>query len=160
MQPLTHTCHYLCCTYDELTEQDRALIDAAKSATRHSYAPYSRFQVGAAALLGDGTIVTGANQENAAYPSGLCAERTALFHAGAAHPTLAVTALAIAAYTGGKFTNIPVPPCGACRQVMLETEQRYGIPIRMLLYGTEAIYIVPDGVAQLLPLVFDASMLK
>lgn len=160
MQPLTHTCHYLCCTYNELSEQERQLVEAAKLATRHSYAPYSRFQVGAAALLGDGTIVTGANQENAAYPSGLCAERTALFHSGAAHPGQPVIALAIAAYTNGKFTNIPVPPCGACRQVMLETEQRYGTPIRILLFGTESIYIIPEGVTQLLPLLFDASMLK
>ena len=156
----THTCHYFVCSYDELTEQDRALIDAAKSATRNSYAPYSRFQVGASALLSDGTIVTGANQENAAYPSGMCAERTVLFHAGAVHPTLAVTTLAIAAYTSGKFTNIPVPPCGACRQVMFETEQRYGTPIRLLLYGTEGIYIIEGGTRELLPLTFDASFLK
>lgn len=160
MKELIHTCHYLCCTYEELTEQDRALIDAAKSATRYSYAPYSQFKVGAAALLGDGTVITGTNQENAAYPSGLCAERTILFYAGASHPDQPVTALAIAAYSNGKFTNIPVPPCGACRQVMLETEQRYGTPIRILLFGTEAIYIIPEGVTQLLPLLFDASMLK
>ena len=160
MQHLTHTCHYLVCTYDELSEQDRQLIDAAKLATRHSYAPYSRFHVGAAALLSDGTVVTGANQENAAYPSGLCAERTTLFHAGSAHPDKAVLALAIAAYTDGAFTPTPIAPCGACRQVMLETEQRYGIPIRLLLYGTDTIHIVPDGIAQLLPLMFDAAMLK
>ena len=160
MQPLTHTCHYLCCSYDELNEQDRALIDAAKSATRHSYAPYSRFQVGAAALLGDGTVVTGANQENAAYPSGLCAERTALFHAGSAHPDKAVTAMAIAAQSKGVFTPTPIAPCGACRQVMLETEQRYGLPIRIVLYSTRAVCIIEGGVRELLPLTFDASMLE
>ena len=160
MKALTHTCHYLSCSYDELAEQDRVLIDAAKSATRHSYAPYSRFHVGAAALLSDCTIVTGSNQENAAYPSGLCAERTTLFYANAAHPDQAIEALAVAAYTDGKFTNIPVPPCGACRQVMLEVEQRYHQPIRILLYGTEGIYVIEGGISELLPLTFDASFLK
>ena len=160
MNALTHTCHYVHCSYDELSEQDRQLINAAKAATQRSYAPYSHFHVGAAALLADGTMVTGSNQENAAYPSGLCAERTALFYAGSAHSTQAVTALAIAAYTAGKFTNIPITPCGACRQVMLETEQRYGTPIRLLLYGTEGIYLIEGGIRELLPLVFDGAMLK
>ena len=160
MKTLTHTFHYVLCTYDELSVTDRQLIDAAKSATQRSYAPYSHFHVGAAALLADGTVVTGTNQENAAYPSGLCAERTTLFYANAAHPDQAIEALAVAAYTDGKFTNIPVPPCGACRQVMLEVEQRYHQPIRILLYGTEGIYVIEGGISELLPLTFDASFLK
>ena len=159
MKTLTHTCHYTLCTYEELTEQDRQLIEAAKLATEHSYAPYSRFHVGAAALLADGTVVTGTNQENAAYPSGLCAERTTLFYSGSSHPNTPVVALAIAAYTDGAFTPKPIAPCGACRQVMLEVENRHQHPIRTLLYGTEGIYIIEGGARELLPLTFDASFL-
>lgn len=159
MKTLTHTCHYTLCTYEELTEQDRQLIEAAKLATERSYAPYSRFHVGAAALLADSTVVTGTNQENAAYPSGLCAERTTLFYAGSSHPNTPVVALAIAAYTDGAFTPKPIAPCGACRQVMLEVENRHQHPIRTLLYGTEGIYIIEGGARELLPLTFDASFL-
>ena len=160
MKELTHTCHYKLCDYSELTEQDRRLVDAAKQATKQSYAPYSHFHVGAAALLNDGTVVTGTNQENAAYPSGLCAERTTLFYAGAAYPDKPVVALAIAAYTEGTFTQTPISPCGACRQVMLETEKRHHYPIRILLYGTEGTYLIEGGTTELLPLTFDASFLK
>ena len=160
MKNLTHTFHYVLCTYDELSATDRQLIDAAKSATQRSYAPYSHFHVGAAALLADGTMITGTNQENAAYPSGICAERTTLFYAGSTHPNTAVVALAIAAYTDGAFTATPIAPCGACRQVMLETEQRHHHPIRTLLYGTEGIYIIEGGIRELLPLTFDASFLE
>lgn len=157
MKELTHTCHYALYAYDELSDKDRELIDAAKQATEGSYAPYSKFCVGSALRLADGTIVTGANQENVAYPSGLCAERTALFYAGAAYPDKAVEALAIAARTeGGEFTATPISPCGACRQVMLETELRYRIPMRILLYGTEGVYVVEGGVGELFPLQFDS----
>ena len=159
MKTLTHTCHYTLCTYEELAEQERQLIEAAKLATERSYAPYSRFHVGAAALLADGTVVTGTNQENAAYPSGLCAERTALFYAGSSHPDTPVVALAIAAYTDGAFTPKPIAPCGACRQVMLEVENRHQRPIRTLLYGTEGVYIIEGGTRELLPLTFDAKFL-
>ena len=160
MKTFTHTCHYKLYAYEELTEQDRQLIDAAKQATERSYAPYSNFRVGAAALLANGTIITGTNQENAAYPSGLCAERTALFYAGSSYPDTAVVALAIAAYTDGTFTRNPIAPCGACRQVMLEVENRHQHPIRTLLYGTEGIYLIEGGTRQLLPLTFDASCME
>lgn len=156
MKTLTHTCHYALCTYEELSAEDRHLIDEAKRATKRSYAPYSRFHVGAAALLEGGVVVTGSNQENVAYPSGLCAERTALFSAGSACPDKAVVALAIAANTEGKFTRRPITPCGACRQVMLETEQRYQTPIRILLYGAEEVCVINGGVKELLPLQFDS----
>lgn len=145
--------------YDELTEKDRQLTDAAREATRRSYAPYSHFSVGAAALLENGIIVTGNNQENAAYPSGLCAERTALFYANSQYPDQAVTALAIAARTEEDFLDTPIPPCGACRQVLLETEKRFGKPMRILLYSKKDIYIV-EGVGTLLPLSFDGDYLK
>ena len=157
MKELTHTCYYALYAYDELSDKDRELIEAAKRATEGSYAPYSKFRVGAALRLADGTIVAGANQENVAYPSGLCAERTALFYAGAAYPDRAVETLAIAARTeGGEFTTTPIAPCGACRQVMLETELRYRTPIRILLYGIEGVYVVEGGVGELLPLRFDS----
>ena len=139
--------------FEELTDSDKRLIEAAKEATKRSYAPYSHFHVGAAAMLDDGTIVTGSNQENAAYPSGLCAERTTMFHAGSEFPDKAVTTLAIAASNCEGFTEQPVTPCGACRQVMLEAEQRYHRPIRMLMYGTACIYET-RGTKDLLPLSF------
>jgi len=141
------------CQMAELSEEDRELVEAAKQATNGSYAPYSKFLVGAAARLQDGCIVTGANQENAAYPSGLCAERTALFAAGAQYPDQPVVALAIAARKGRRFLAQPISPCGACRQVMSGVEERYGVPIRILLYGTEDV-LVSDGISPLLPLRF------
>jgi len=141
------------CQMAELSEEDRELVEAAKQATNGSYAPYSKFLVGAAARLQDGCIVTGANQENAAYPSGLCAERTALFAAGAQYPDQPVVALAIAARKGRRFLAQPISPCGACRQVMSGVEERYGVPIRILLYGTEGV-LVSDGISPLLPLRF------
>ena len=138
---------------EELNEEDRQLVEAAKQATNGSYAPYSKFNVGAAVRLQDGTIVVGANQENAAYPSGLCAERTALFAAGAQHPEQPVVALAIAARKGKRFMPQPVSPCGACRQVISGMEERFDVPIRILLYGTEGI-LVSEGITPLLPLRF------
>ena len=133
------------CHYDELTEKDRKLIDAACEATKRSYAPYSHFAVGAAALLENDIVITGTNQENAAYPSGLCAERTTLFYANSQYPDQAVKTL--------------IPPCGACRQVLLETEKRYGKPMRILLYSKTDIYIL-ENVSGLLPLSFDGNYLK
>lgn len=140
----------------ELNEQDRQLVEAARQATKGSYAPYSKFCVGAAVRLLDGTIVTGANQENAAFPSGLCAERTALFAAGAQYPDQPVVALAIAARKGRRFLSKPISPCGACRQVISGVEERFGSPIRILLYGTDGI-LVSEGISPLLPLRFEGE---
>ena len=145
--------------YSELSDADRQLIDSAREATQRSYAPYSHFSVGAAARLADGTVVTGTNQENAAYPSGLCAERTTLFYANSQYPDQPINTLAIAARTEKDFIETPIPPCGACRQVILETEKRYGQPIRILLYGRECIYEV-KSIGDLLPLSFDASAME
>lgn len=145
--------------YDELSEADRSLVKAAMNATAHSYVPYSHFSVGAAALLSDGSVVTGSNQENAAYPSGICAERTTLFYANSQYPDLPVVALAIAARTEKDFINRPIPPCGACRQVILETEKRYGHPIRTLLYGKECVYEI-KSVGDLLPLSFNSDSME
>ena len=144
--------------FHELSPADQELINRAKQATTTSYAPYSNFHVGAAARLADGTIIVGSNQENAAYPSGLCAERTTLFYANARHPQQSVSCLAIAASIDGQFLRTPVSPCGACRQVILEIEKRFNCPVRILLYGTGGIYEA-DSVKSLLPLQFsDESM--
>ena len=120
--------------------------------------PLFEFHVGAAALLEDGTIITGSNQENAAYPSGLCAERVALFHAGHQYPDMPVVALAIAAATNGRQVE-SISPCGACRQVLLEAEQRYGKPMKVLLCGTKEV-VVAESAESLLPLCFGAKDLK
>jgi cytidine deaminase len=125
----------------------------AKKAVNRAYAPYSHFQVGAAVLLANGEIVVGSNQENVAYPSGLCAERTALFYANSQFPDTPVEAIAVAAYTNGDYTDDPVPPCGSCRQVILETQNRYAHPVKILLCGKNEIYCVPS-IAELLPLSF------
>ena len=159
MRDLTITAIIKVYQYDELNEADRALVTTAKEATARSYVPYSHFSVGAAALLGDGTVVSGTNQENAAYPSGLCAERVTLFFANANYPDIPVKMLALAAQTGGSYTDGQVAPCGACRQVILETEKRYGQPIRILLYGKECIYEI-KSIGDLLPLSFDASAME
>lgn len=150
---LLHTC-----TYEELDMEDRMLVDRAKEATTGSYAPYSRFRVGAAAKLANGTIVAGSNQENAAYPSGMCAERTTLFYANSQYPDQPVTTLAIAARNNMGFTDMPITPCGSCRQVLLEAENRFGISLRILLYGQKEIYCL-QGVRSLLPLSFGGEFL-
>ena len=140
---------------DELGAEDRKLMDAAIEATQRSYAPYSHFHVGAAALLGNDVIVTGTNQENVAYPSGLCAERTALFYANSQYPYVPVKALAIVGISEVNGMNrTPLSPCGACRQVMLETENRFATPMRVLLCGKEEVYIV-ESAKDLLPFAFD-----
>ena len=144
--------------WEELTPEDRKLIEAAKEATQGSYAPYSGFCVGAAARLKNGTIVIGSNQENVAYPSGLCAERTTLFAANAQYPDQPVLTLAIAARNKNGFLPQPITPCGACRQVISGVEQRYNQPIRILLYGTDGTHVM-DKIDALLPLQFVDSYL-
>ena len=140
--------------FSELTAQERELVEKAKESTYNSYAPYSHFHVGAALLLKNGVIIPGCNQENAAFPSGLCAERSAIFAAGAQYPDQPVVMLAIAACNEkGELQADPVSPCGPCRQVIIETETRFKQPVRILLYGTKHVYII-DGIRQLMPLSF------
>lgn len=158
MKDIKFEIHIQSLSYEELGEQDRQLIDIAKEATNRSYVPYSHFHVGAAARLNDGTIVSGSNQENAAYPSGLCAERTTLFYANSEHPDVPVETLAVAARTENGFIDEPIPPCGACRQVLLEVEQRYRQPMRILLYSKNEIYLV-NSIKDLLPLSFGTDFL-
>ena len=138
---------------DELSPQDQELIRAAIEATKNAYANYSRFYVGAALRLENGKMVIGANQENAAFPSGLCAERTAVFAAQANYPDSPIETLAIAGRNAKGVLPNPITPCGACRQVILEIEDRYKKPIKILLYGTLKIYCV-RSVKDLLPLSF------
>ncbi len=140
--------------YDELSDEDRVLVDAAREATYRSYAPYSHFSVGAAIRLDNGEIVTGANQENAAYPSGLCAERTAAFYAHARYPEAKFRVLAVAARdTSGEEIAAPISPCGGCRQSLLEYETLAGDNVKVILAGRDAIYVLPS-VKSLLPLAF------
>lgn len=148
------------CTADELSQQEREVVDAARKATSNSYAVYSGFNVGAAVLLCDGTIITGTNQENAAYPSGLCAERTAIFWANSQYPDKAIEMLAIAARTEQGELEKPITPCGACRQVILETEKRFNTPMRIILYGSKECYIIEDGIKSLLPFSFSSDFLE
>lgn len=143
-------------SYDELTQAQRELIDAAREATYKAYAPYSHFSVGSAIRLANGEIVSGSNQENAAYPSGLCAERTAAFWANANHPGQPFEMIAVSARgTDGKPTPNVIPPCGACRQVLLEYEVLADHPVPVLLDGAKEIYLLPS-VASLLPVKFDS----
>ena len=145
--------------FEELEESKQILIIKAKEQVNKAYAPYSKFHVGAAIELENGKIITGSNQENSAYPSGLCAERVAMFYANAKYPNVAVKTIAIAAFTNGSFLEEPVTPCGSCRQVLLETEMRFEKNITILLYGTKNVYQL-ENVKQLLPLCFEKSSLK
>lgn len=143
---------------EELSEEYQALIEEAKKQTQQAYVPYSKFHVGAAVLLENGKIIGGNNQENAAYPSGLCAERTAMFYANSQYPDVAVKAIAVAAFTEGEFLKDPITPCGSCRQVLLESENRFGKDIVILLYGGNSVFEL-DNVKQLLPLSFGMNSL-
>ena len=139
---------------DELSPEERSLVELAKEGTYRSYSPYSRFSVGAGLLLDNGKTYIGCNQENAAFPAGICAERSAIFAAGAEYPDLPIVMLAIAARNEkGDFLEEPVSPCGTCRQVIIETETRFKRPVRILLYGKRCVYVV-DGIRHLMPLSF------
>ena len=146
-------------SFEELDKSKQQLILKAKEQVFKAYAPYSEFQVGAAIELENGEIFAASNQENSAYPSGLCAERVAMFFANAQFPEVAVKTLAIVAYTNGSFLEEPVTPCGSCRQVLLETETRFEKNITILLYGTKHIFKI-DNVKQLLPICFEKSSLN
>jgi len=149
----TKTIHYQEMPMSELSASDRELVEAAIEATGTAYAPYSHFHVGAALRLATGEIVRGSNQENLAYPSGLCAERTALFGASAAHPGAVFESLAIAGRDSeGRLTQ--ASPCGACRQVMAEYESRQQQKMRILTYQSEDKISIFEGVESLLPFIF------
>lgn len=159
MNELNITAKITVYSYDELSDTEKNLITAARLSSAGAYAPYSRFFVGAALLLDNGEVITGNNQENAASPSGLCAERVTLFGTHARFPDVPVRMMALAAQTRGAFTRSPITPCGACRQVLLESEMRLGTPIRLLMYGRDVVYVA-DTVQALLPLHFGQESLN
>jgi len=140
---------------NELNAIDQSLVMEAKKIALQAYAPYSKFCVGAALLLENGKIISGNNQENAAYPSGICAERTAIFYANAQYPKQAIKALAVVVYKNKEYSENAVTPCGSCRQVMLESENKTQTPMRVIMAGEKQIYIA-QSVKDLLPLSFDS----
>ncbi len=145
---------YECLRHDELDASTAALVRRAMEATDRSYAPYSHFHVGAAILLSDGNVVEGSNQENVAYPSGTCAERSACFYAHSQYPDASFEKIAIAARgTDGEFVASPIAPCGACRQALLEYEILAGHAVEVILIGRDTVYRIPS-VAALLPFAF------
>lgn len=139
----------------ELEQNDQELMEKAVAVRKNAYAPYSKFRVGAALLLEDGTVIIGSNQENAAYPSGLCAERTAIFQAGALHPGKKIIKMAITASSDLKLTINPIPPCGACRQSILEYEIMQDQPIEMYFMGVEGKVCYSPSLVNILPFHFD-----
>lgn len=144
---------------NELDDNLKLLSEKAVEIIDNSYAPYSKFNVGAAVLLDNGEIITGTNQENAAYPSGLCAERTAIFYANSKYPNVSVKAIAVAAKKDGELISQAVPPCGACRQVMLETETRYKTDMKLIMVSKNSVLTI-DNAKSLLPLSFTSNFIK
>lgn len=147
------TIPYQCVRFEELDKCDQALVQCAQKASEQAYAPYSKFQVGCSLAFEDGQILSANNQENASYPCGTCAERAVLFYAHANFPDKPIKSIAIAAFSHGSFTPSPVPPCGACRQALLEYETLFKQDIRVLMYGEKEIWIVPS-IRTLLPFQF------
>lgn len=139
---------------DELNAQDAELLQYAHKAAQNAYAPYSRFHVGAAVRLANGKIVSGNNIENAAYPSGLCAERVTLFGAQAQYPGVAIEAIAVTAHSEKTLVDEPIAPCGACRQVMVEVENMSQCKLRILCQGETGPVMAFDGIETLMPFIF------
>jgi len=150
---------YIFDSIEEVPENIQSLMKQAVNAREKAYAPYSKFSVGAALLLENGEIITGSNQENASYPSGLCAERTAIYYAGAQYPHTKILTIAITAGLQTKTTSSPIPPCGACRQAIAEYEVKQESPIEIYFMGEIGKVIKSNSLANLLPLVFDKSVL-
>ncbi len=144
---------------NDLPETDLKLLNIAQEAVKSAYAPYSNFYVGAAVLLQNGEIVKGNNQENAAYPSGLCAERVAIYHASAIYPNVPIIAIAIACQAKNLLINVPLSPCGSCRQSISEYENRFEQKIRMIMGGETGEIYVSESIENLLPFMFNAKYL-
>ncbi len=140
---------------DELNPEDRELAAEAIKAMQGAYAPYSHFHVGAAVRMSNGQIVRGANQENAAFPSGLCAERTAMFAAGARYPDKDMQSIALAGGVMGRLGSQPATPCGACRQVMAQYQAKSGKPMSVIMISAEKVWKF-EKVDDILPLIFDS----
>ena len=144
----------------ELSEQEQQLVSNAKSAFKTAYAPYSGFLVGASVLLENGEIINGSNQENVAYPSGLCAERVALFYAGARYPDIKVKTIAVSVLSKNFEVNDVISPCGACRQVMAEYEDKQEQSIKVILHSPTDEVLIANTVEDLLPFMFKSPLLK
>lgn len=145
---------------EDLPKEDFELLKLAKKAVKSAYAPYSQFFVGAAILLENGKISIGNNQENAAYPSGLCAERVAIFHASAKYPNIPIKKIAVSVASKTQIINEPVSPCGGCRQVISEYEMKYDSPISIIMSGETGQIYVSDSIENLLPIMFNKKYLK
>lgn len=145
---------------EELFEDWKLLLARAREALNTSYSPYSNYKVGAALLLVNGEIVTGSNQENAAFPSGLCAERVAFFTAGAKYPGIAIKRAAVVAQKPDNEQLVPAAPCGACRQVMLEYEVKQEKPIELLMVYKEGKFLSSPSIEHLVPFTFNKFNLK
>lgn len=143
----------------DLTLKDAELLVAAKKMVKTAYAPYSEFHVGAAVLLENGEIIAGNNQENAAYPSGLCAERVALFYAGSQYPTIAIKTIAISVKSKNVIISEPLSPCGGCRQVIAEYENKFKKHIRIIMSGEKGQIYIAKSIESLLPLMFSKKYL-
>ena len=144
---------------EELNSADNALLKAAKKSMEDAYAPYSKFKVGAALRLKNGEVIIGSNQENAAFPVTMCAERVAIFAAASRYPDEAIESIAITAKSNSRIVDKPVTPCGSCRQVIHESEYRFKQDIRVILHGETGEVYVLDSIKDILPLTFDAHFL-
>lgn len=144
---------------DELPQEIQSLMQQAIAVRKNAYAPYSKFKVGTALLLDNGKVVLGSNQENAAYPSGLCAERVAIFHSGAIYPNAKIIKMAITAASDTNQTLAPIPPCGSCRQSISEYEFKQNTPIEIYFMGESGEIYKSDSIKNLLPLSFDKNFL-
>ncbi|TNJ43813.1 cytidine deaminase [Tamlana fucoidanivorans] len=146
-------------SFDELSEEVKSLLEEAISVRKQAYAPYSNFLVGTALLLDNGEVITGSNQENASYPSGLCAERTAIYYAGSKFPEAQIVRMAISAGSKHSITSKPIPPCGACRQAIAEYEVKQSKPIEIYFMGETGTIARSHSLSNLLPFGFDKSVL-
>jgi len=147
------------CEKSELSAEDFNLVKSSENFLKNAYAPYSKFSVSAAVLLDNGVIVNGTNQENAASPSGTCAERTAIFYANSQYPKNKILAVAISALFNGEIISTPIPPCGSCRQVILETETRFSSPVKLILSAKNKCLII-NSIKDILPLTFTSDFLS
>ncbi|PKD16461.1 cytidine deaminase [Salegentibacter salinarum] len=160
MKPLKVTSNFE--VYDSVEELPQAIQDLMKTAVEardKAYAPYSQFKVGAALALNNNEVVTGSNQENASYPSGLCAERTAIYYAGATFPEAQIKDIAISAKSMKHMVEAPVPPCGACRQALVEYEVKQKADIAVYFMGETGKVMKANSIKDLLPLIFENSVL-
>jgi cytidine deaminase len=146
-------------SFEELSQSEKEFMNQAIAIRKKAYAPYSKFQVGAAIVLDNGVVLQGSNQENAAYPSGLCAERVVIFYAGANYPNNKITKLFISATPSDRDSENPIPPCGSCRQSIAEYEIKQDLPIEIYFMGAKGAVYKSDSLKNLLPFMFDKSNL-